>query len=254
MARRRVVTFAAVACLLCIVGFVSAYLNFEGYEELDPEQSNLAIVQNGQSFILEVDESDQVWVYVLSENLTDAEYTMTSEGEKYEGVEPSFFDTTLISEDGLRFFSPSIKIGPGFKGSLVIENTGGVPIYLVDMVIMGESLWDQSSVQIMAASCCLAPIFTLIGIVGILQGSKKPNTKPKILVFGPGGLPTTEELYNSINQIEKKEVSTSLAPDPWIEGSQTEPKVVESPPSELTGSSNPRNPDSGGDWKGWDEG
>ena len=83
----------------------------------------------------------QVWVYVLSENLTDAEYTMTSEGEKYEGVKPSFFDTTLISEDGLRFFSPSIKIGPGFKGSLVIENTGGVPIYLVDMVIMGESLW-----------------------------------------------------------------------------------------------------------------
>ena len=52
------------------------------YEELDPEQNNLAIVQNGQSFILEVDESDQVWVYVLSENLTDAEYTMTSEGEK----------------------------------------------------------------------------------------------------------------------------------------------------------------------------
>ena len=62
----------------------------------------------------------------------------------------------------------------------------------------------------MAASCCLAPIFTLIGIVGILQGSKKPDTKPKILVFGPGGLPTTEELYNSINQIEKKEVSASL--------------------------------------------
>ena len=75
---------------------------------------------------------------------------------------------------------------------------------------------------------CLAPIFTLIGIVGILQGSKKPDTKPKILVFGPGGLPTTEELYNSINQIEKKEVSASLAPDPWMEGSQTEPKVVES--------------------------
>ena len=200
MARRRVVTFAAVACLLCIVGFVSAYLNFEGYEELDPEQNNLAIVQNGQSFILEVDESDQVWVYVLSENLTDAEYTMTSEGEKYEGVKPSFFDTTLISEDGLRFFSPSIKIGPGFKGSLVIENTGGVPIYLVDMVIMGESLWDQSSVQIMAASCCLAPIFTLIGIVGILQGSKSLIRSQKFWFSGPVDFPLPK---NCITQLTR---------------------------------------------------
>ena len=66
-------------------------------------------------------------------------------------------------------FTPPVKIGPGFEGDLLIENNGSATLYLVDMVMMGEDLWNQPSVQFMAAFCCLGPVFALIGIIGMIR-------------------------------------------------------------------------------------
>ena len=254
MGRKRYATFAMVACLLCIVGFISAYYNFEGYEDLDPEQNNLAIIKSGEAFVGSFKKTDQVWVYVPEDNLTDVNFAMSTEGEDYSGTEPNFFDTTLISEDGTRFYSPSVKIGPGFEGDLLIENNGSATLYLVDMVMMGEDLWNQPSVQFMAAFCCLGPVFALIGIIGVIRGTDRSESKPKILVFGPGGVPTTEELYNSLNQIEKKSDVEPSIPDPWIENNQLDPILDVSPSPEMVGQTDQKNIDRDDDWKGWDEG
>jgi len=254
MARKRYATFALVACLLCVVGFISAYYNFESYEDLDPEQNNLAIIKSGEAFVGSFEKTDQVWVYVPQDNLTDVDFAMSTEGEGYSGTEPNFLDTTLISEDGTRFYSPSVKIGPGFEGDLLIENNGQPTLYLVDMVMMGEGLWDQPSVQFMAAFCCLGPVFALIGMIGVIRGTERAESKPKILVFGPGGVPTTEELYNSLNQIEKKSGVQHTAPDPWIEDNQLDPMLNVPPSFEITSPTDQKNSDQDDDWKGWDEG
>ena len=254
MARKKYATLAMVACLLCVVGFIAAYFNFEGYDDLDPEQNNLAIIKSGEAFVGSFEETDQVWVYVPHDNKTDVDFAMSTEGEDYTGTEPNFLDTTLVSEDGTRFYSPSVKIGPGFEGELLIENNGQPTLYLVDMVMMGEGLWNQPPVQLMAAFCCLGPLFALIGIIGVIRGAERTESKPRILVFGPGGVPTTEELYNSLNQIDKNSDVEPSAPDPWIENNRLNPVLDVSPSLETPGQTDQKNSDQDDDWKGWDEG
>ena len=173
-------------------------------------------------------------MYVPEDNLTDVNFAMSTEGEDYSGTEPNFFDTTLISEDGTRFYSPSVKIGPGFEGDLLIENNGSATLYLVDMVMMGEDLLESTICAIHGRFRCLGPVFALIGIIGVIRGAERAESKPKILVFGPGGVPTTEELYNSLNQIEKKRMSGLLF-QTLIEDNQLDPILDVSPSPEIVG-------------------
>ena len=109
------------------------------------------------------------------------------------GTSAKWYDTFLTSEDGERVYVPLIKLGPGAEGEYVFENDGVGVLYLIDMVGIGENLWEQSSVQIMAVSCCLTPLLAMIGVFGLIRSSKTSKTGPKILVFDSNvGIPTTE--------------------------------------------------------------
>tara|TARA_B100000575_G_scaffold3722_1_gene2813 strand:- start:2637 stop:3413 length:777 start_codon:yes stop_codon:yes gene_type:complete len=251
MARSKFAMFALIASSMCVISFIFAYSTFGGYEDLDPEQNNIAIISAGETYTGTFDDTTQVWLYSAMDESSEANFTMMANGSEYEGKEPNFWDTTLISEDGERFFTPLTKIGPGFDGDIEIENIGRTTLYLVDMVQMGESLWDQTSVQIMAASCCLAPFLAGLGILGLLRNSEKNEAKPKILVFDQGGIPTTEDLYYSINKIEREIEPKKSAPDPWKV--ELEEDYANDIASIEKGDEVNDSPDSD-DWKGWDEG
>ena len=75
---------------------------------------------------------------------------------------------------------------------------------------------------------------------------------PKILVFDSNvGIPTTEEVFRSVNNIPKESVTETTTPDPWKEVSSE----VEEANEELDDSTESTQPDNAGrDWQTWDEG
>ena len=125
-------------------------------------------------------------------------------------------------------------------------------LYLVDMVDIGENLWEQSSVQIMAASCCLFPFLAVLGIVGLIRSSKSAKTGPKILIFDSDvGIPTTEDIFNSVNNIPKENAASGSTPDPWKEEVPKSEKQIEEV-SEITEERQSEGLEDS--WRNWDEG
>jgi hypothetical protein len=120
------------------------------------------------------------------------------------------------------------------------------------MVGIGENLWQESSVQIMAASCCLSPFLAIMGIVGLVRSSKSSKIGPKILVFDSNvGIPTTEEVFRSVNDISKESVTDAATPDPWKE----EVSEVEGMTEKVHDSTKGTQLDEAErDWQTWDEG
>ena len=252
MSRIRYPVVALVASFVCVVSFAVSYSNFDGYSDLDPEQNSLKKIESGGSFSIVLDEYDQVWVYSENRESSNASVTITLNGGVVNGTSAKWYDTFLTSEDGERVYVPLIKLGPGAEGEYVFENDGVGLLYLIDMVGIGENLWEQSSVQIMAVSCCLSPLLAMIGVFGLIRSPKTSKTGPKILVFDSNvGIPTTEEVFRSVNNIPKESVTETTTPDPWKEVSSE----VEEANEELDDSTESTQPDNAGrDWQTWDEG
>ena len=252
MARVSYPLIALVASFLCVASFAVSYSNFDGYGDLDPEQNSLKAIESGESFSIVLDEYDQIWVYSENVDSSNASVMITLNGTVVNGVSAKWYDTFLTSEDGKRVYVPLTKLGPGAEGEYVFENDGASLLYLVDMVGIGENLWKESSVQIMAASCCLSPFLAMVGIIGLVRSSKSPKKGPKILVFDSNvGIPTTEEVFRSVNGISKKSVTGDATPNPWKE----EVSEVEGMVGEVRDSTEGVQLDeAAGDWQTWDEG
>ena len=252
MARVSYPVIALIASFVCVASFAVSYSNFDGYGDLDPEQNSLQIMESGDSFSIILDEYDQIWVYSENKASSNASVKISLNGAIVNGTSVKWWDTFLTSEDGGRVFVPLTKLGPGAEGEYVFENDGASLLYLVDMVGIGENLWQESSVQIMAASCCLSPFLAMVGIVGLVRSSKPSKTGPKILVFDSNvGIPTTEEVFRSVNDISKESVTAAAAPDPW----KKEASEVESVTEEVRDSTRgPQLDEADGDWQTWDEG
>ena len=252
MARVSYPLIALVASFLCVASFAVSYSNFDGYGDLDPEQNSLEAIESGESFSIVLDEYDQIWVYSENGDSSNASVMITLNGTVVNGTSAKWYDTFLTSEDGKRVYVPLTKLGPGAEGEYVFENDGASLLYLVDMVGIGENLWKESSVQIMAASCCLSPFLAMVGIIGLVRSSKSPKTGPKILVFDSNvGIPTTEEVFRSANGTSKEIVSVDATPDPWKEGVSE----VEGMVGEVRDSTEGAQLDeASGDWQTWDEG
>ena len=252
MARLSYPLIALVASLVCVVTFAISYSNFDGYGDLDPEQNSLSIVESGESFSIVLNEYDQIWVYSENSESSNASVTIRINGTVVNGTSPKWYDTFLTSEDGKRVYVPLTKLGPGAEGDYVFENDGSSLLYLVDMVGIGENLWKESSVQIMAASCCLFPLMATLGMVGLFRSSKSTKKEPKILIFDSNvGIPTTEEVFRSVNDISKEEVIVNSTPDPWKEAVSEAEDIVEKVRDSDAGS---RLEEAEGDWQTWDEG
>lgn len=252
MARVSYPLIALVASFLCVASFAVSYSNFDGYGDLDPEQNSLKAIESGESFSIVLDEYDQIWVYSENGDSSNASVMITLNGTVVNGTSAKWYDTFLTSEDGKRVYVPLTKLGPGAEGEYVFENDGASLLYLVDMVGIGENLWKESSVQIMAVSCCLSPFLAMVGIIGLVRSSKSPKTGPKILVFDSNvGIPTTEEVFRSVNGISKESVTADATPDPWKE----EVSEVEGMVGEVRDSTEGVQLDeAAGDWQTWDEG
>ena len=235
-----------------MVSFAVSYSNFDGYGDLDPEQNSLQKIESGGSFSIVLDEYDQIWVYSENRESSNASVIITLNGSIVNGTSAKWYDTFLTSEDGERVYVPLIKLGPGAEGEYVFENDGVGVLYLIDMVGIGENLWEQSSVQIMAVSCCLTPLLAMIGVFGLIRSSKTSKTGPKILVFDSNvGIPTTEEVFRSVNNIPRESVSETTTPDPWKEDSSEVEETIE----EVDDSTERvQSDDAGSDWQTWDEG
>lgn len=235
-----------------MVSFAVSYSNFDGYGDLDPEQNSLQKIESGGSFSIVLDEYDQIWVYSENRESSNASVIITLNGSIVNGTSAKWYDTFLTSEDGERVYVPLIKLGPGAEGEYVFENDGVGLLYLIDMVGIGENLWEQSSVQIMAVSCCLTPLLAMIGVFGLIRSSKTSKTGPKILVFDSNvGIPTTEEVFRSVNNIPRESVSETTTPDPWKEDSSEVEETIE----EVDDSTERvQSDDAGSDWQTWDEG
>lgn len=235
-----------------MVSFAVSYSNFDGYGDLDPEQNSLQKIESGGSFSIVLDEYDQIWVYSENRESSNASVIITLNGSIVNGTSAKWYDTFLTSEDGERVYVPLIKLGPGAEGEYVFENDGVGVLYLIDMVGIGENLWEQSSVQIMAVSCCLTPLLAMIGVFGLIRSSKTSETGPKILVFDSNvGIPTTEEVFRSVNNIPRESVSETTTPDPWKEDSSEVEETIE----EVDDSTERvQSDDAGSDWQTWDEG
>ena len=91
-----------------------------------------------------------------------------------------------------------------------------------------------------------------MGIVGLVRSSKPSKINPKILVFDSNvGIPTTEEVFRSVNEISKENVTDAATPDPWKE----EVSEVENMTEKVRDSSEGTQLDEDeGDWQTWDEG
>ena len=252
MSRVRYPVVALVASFFCVVSFAVSYSNFDGYGDLDPEQNSLQKIESGGSFSIVLDEYDQIWVYSENRESSNASVIITLNGSIVNGTSAKWYDTFLTSEDGERVYVPLIKLGPGAEGEYVFENDGVGVLYLIDMVGIGENLWEQSSVQIMAVSCCLTPLLAMIGVFGLIRSSKTSETGPKILVFDSNvGIPTTEEVFRSVNNIPRESVSETTTPDPWKEDSSEVEETIE----EVDDSTERvQSDDAGSDWQTWDEG
>ena len=252
MARVSYPLIALVASFLCVASFAVSYSNFDGYGDLDPEQNSLKAIESGESFSIVLDEYDQIWVYSENGDSSNASVMITLNGTVVNGTSAKWYDTFLTSEDGKRVYVPLTKLGPGAEGEYVFENDGASLLYLVDMVGIGENLWKESSVQIMAASCCLSPFLAMVGIIGLVRSSKSPKTGPKILVFDSNvGIPTTEEVFRSVNGIPKENVTDDATPDPWKE----DLSEVEGEGEEVRDSNEGALLDEAADdWQTWDEG
>lgn len=252
MSRVRYPVVALVASFVCVVSFAVSYSNFDGYGDLDPEQNSLKKIESGESFSIVLDEYDQIWVYSESRESSNASVKISLNGGIVNGTSAKWYDTFLTSEDGERVYVPLTKLGPGEEGEYVFENDGVSLLYLIDMVGMGENLWEQSSVQIMAVSCCLFPLLAMIGVIGLIRSPKSSKTGPKILVFDSNvGIPTTEEVFRSVNNIPKESVAETTTPDPWKEVSSE----VEETIGEVDDSTeNAQSDNAGSDWQTWDEG
>ncbi|MEC9124845.1 MAG: hypothetical protein VX515_02490 [Candidatus Thermoplasmatota archaeon] len=252
MSRVRYPVVALLASFVCVVSFAVSYSNFDGYGDLDPEQNSLKKIESGGSFSIVLDEYDQIWVYSENRESSNASVKITLNGAIVNGTSAKWYDTFLTSEDGERVYVPLIKLGPGAEGEYVFENDGVGLLYLIDMVGIGENLWEQSSVQIMAVSCCLSPLLAMIGVFGLIRSPKTSKIGPKILVFDSNvGIPTTEEVFRSVNNIPKESVTETTTPDPWKEVSSE----VEEANEELDDSTESTQPDNAGrDWQTWDEG
>ena len=252
MARVSYPLIALVASFLCVASFAVSYSNFDGYGDLDPEQNSLKAIESGESFSIVLDEYDQIWVYSENGDSSNASVMITLNGTVVNGASAKWYDTFLTSEDGKRVYVPLTKLGPGAEGEYVFENDGASLLYLVDMVGIGENLWKESSVQIMAVSCCLSPFLAMVGIIGLVRSSKSPKIGPKILVFDSNvGIPTTEEVFRSVNGISNDIVTADATPDPWKE----ESSEVEGMDEEVRDSTERVQLDeAAGDWQTWDEG
>ena len=252
MARVSYPVIALIASFVCVASFAVSYSNFDGYGDLDPEQNSLQIMESGDSFSIILDEYDQIWVYSENKASSNASVKISLNGAIVNGTSVKWWDTFLTSEDGERVFVPLTKLGPGAEGEYVFENDGASLLYLVDMVGIGENLWQESSVQIMAVSCCLSPFLAMVGIVGLVRSSKPSKTGPKILVFDSNvGIPTTEEVFRSVNEISKESVTSTATPDPWKNEVSEDEGIIEEIPDSTEGT---QLDEVGGDWQTWDEG
>jgi len=252
MSRVRYPVVALVASFVCVASFLVSYSSFDVSSEYDPEQNNLKKIESGGSFSIVLDEYDQIWVYSEDWDSSNASVIITLNGTIVNGTSAKWYDGFLISEDGERRYVPLTKLGPGAEGEYVFENDGGSLLYLIDMGGMAASLWEQSSVQIMVVSCCLSPLLAMIGIIGFIRSSKSSKTGPKILVFDSNvGIPTTEEVFRSVNNIPKKSVTETTTPDPWKEVSSEAEETI----GEVDDSTEkPQSDDADSDWQSWDEG
>ena len=252
MARVSYPLIALVASFVCVASFAVSYSNFDVSSEYDPEQNSLKAIESGGSFSIVLDEYDQIWVYSEDRESSNASVMITLNGTIVNGTSAKWYDGFLISEDGERRYVPLTKLGPGAEGDYMFENDGVSMLYLIDMGGMAASLWEQSSVQIMAVSCCFSPLLAMIGIIGLIRSSKSSKTGPKILVFDSNmGIPTTEEVFRSVNGISKESVTADATPDPWKE----EVSEVEGVVEEVRDSSREGVLDeAAGDWQTWDEG
>ena len=92
----------------------------------------------------------------------------------------------------------------------------------------------------------------MVGIVGLVRSSKPSKTGPKILVFDSNvGVPTTEEVFRSVNGISKESVTATATPDPWKNEVSEDEGITEEIPDSTEGT---RLDEVGGDWQTWDEG
>jgi hypothetical protein len=252
MARVSYPVIALVASFVCVASFAVSYSNFDGYGDLDPEQNSLQIMESGDSFSIVLDEFDQIWVYSENKGSSNASVEITLNGAVVNGTSVKWWDTFLTSEDGARVYVPLTKLGPGAEGEYLFENDGASLLYLVDMVGIGENLWQESSVQIMAASCCLSPFLAIMGIVGLVRSSKSSKIGPKILVFDSNvGIPTTEEVFRSVNDISKESVTDAATPDPWKEEVSEVEGITEKVHDSTKGT---QLDEAERDWQTWDEG
>ena len=252
MARVSYPLIALVASFVCVASFAVSYSNFDVSSEYDPEQNSLKAIESGESFSIVLDEYDQIWVYSEDRESSNASVMITLNGTIVNGTSAKWYDGFLISEDGERRYVPLTKLGPGAEGEYMFENDGVSMLYLIDMGGMAASLWEQSSVQIMVVSCCFSPLLAMIGIIGLIRSSKSSKTGPKILVFDSNvGIPTTEEVFRSVNGISKESVTADATPDPWKEeGSEVEGMVGEVRDS----TEGVQLDEASGDWQTWDEG
>jgi len=252
MARVSYPLIALVASFVCVASFAVSYSNFDVSSEYDPEQNSLKAIESGGSFSIVLDEYDQIWVYSEDRESSNASVMITLNGTIVNGTSAKWYDGFLISEDGERRYVPLTKLGPGAEGDYMFENDGASLLYLIDMGGMAASLWEQSSVQIMVVSCCLSPFLAMVGIIGLIRSSKSPKTGPKILVFDSNvGIPTTEEVFRSVNGISNDIVTADATPDPWKE----ESSEVEGMDEEVRDSTERVQLDeAAGDWQTWDEG
>ena len=252
MARASYPVIALVASFVCIASFAISYSNFDGYGDLDPEQNSLQTIEPGGSFSITLDKNDQIWVYSEDGIASNASVKVTLDGEIVNGTSVKWYDTFLTSEDGTRVYVPLTKLGPNLDGEFMFENDGSSLLYLVDMVGIGENLWEQTSVQAMAASCCLFPFLAMLGIIGLIRSSRSTKTGPKILIFDSDvGIPTTEDIFNSVNNIPERSAESGSTPDPWKEES---PKSEERIEEVSDTAEEPRSEGLEDTWQTWDEG
>ena len=252
MARPSYPVIALVASFVCIASFAISYSNFDGYGDLDPEQNSLQTIEPGGSFSITLDENDQIWVYSEDAVASNASVKVLLDGEIVNGTSVRWYDTFLTSEDGTRVYVPLTKLGPGLDGEFMFENDGSSMLYLVDMVGIGANLWEQTSVQVMAASCCLFPFLAMLGIIGLIRSSRSTKTGPKILIFDSDvGIPTTEDIFNSVNNIPEENAAGGSTPDPWKEEIRKSEERIEEV-SEIT--EEPHSEGLEDNWRTWDEG